>query len=114
MIRPYLVQLRLASTTRVPEYLTRAVGSALTRPLKVEDLAPGYQVTRPASKADASSWAPLYYWLERLPNQAHGTNYDRLLDMVDIGEAHAVFRLPYPPESGLPGAIFAQAETSPE
>ncbi len=106
LARPYLLQVRLASATRMPDFVVRAVGSVLTRPAKADELALGYQVRRPVSKSEPAQWAPLIYWLERLPNPNAAPNYERLQDMVDLAEAHAVFRPPYPPESGLPGVSF--------
>ncbi len=111
LTRPYFVQVRLASPTFVPDFVSRAVGSALTRSARPDAMMWGYQIKRPTTRNDSRLWEPQIYWLERLPNPALAPNFERLQDMADLGEAQAVFRLPYPPEQGLPGVTFEEPET---
>lgn len=105
--RLFLAQVCLVSPAPLPEYLLRAVGSALTHAANPEQTLPGFQSLFPASQAEAAAWTPYLYWLETLPpNRVVPPGWERLQDMADLVEAQALFHFPYPPEAGLPGVTF--------
>jgi hypothetical protein len=93
----------------------RAIGTALTRSTDKDRLLPGFQSIYPFNGGEALHWAPYLYWLELLPaNRVVAPGWERLRDIVDLGEAQALFHFPYPPEAGVPGVSFLSALESAE
>lgn len=94
----FLVQVHVISDGIPDENLLRSIGSALTRDEKDLPL-PGFQIKRPDSDDDNSTWCEKILSLDLIPAS-------RIEDLADSDEAYAVFRFPYFPESGVPGANF--------
>jgi hypothetical protein len=102
--RYFYLQVHLASPSGIKDYVARSVGSALTR--ENEEMAsPGFQVVHPVNKEGAKEWCHHLDCLDRTYT-SKSLFLPRLSDLVSLDEAHAVFRLPYPPETGIPGAVF--------
>jgi hypothetical protein len=80
------------------ENLLRSIGSALTRDTEKQSL-PGFQIVWPDSDVTGQSWCENIFSMEFTPSS-------RPEDLADSDEAFAVFRFPYRPEAGLPGANF--------
>lgn len=96
----FLVQIHLVTDGEVGN-LFRSVGSALTR--DSDNLAlPGYQTLYPSSTSERQQWCESMRSLELIPNSS------RLDDLADLDEIFSVFRFPYRPEAGLPGANFIE------
>jgi len=93
----FLTQVHLIGGT---ENLMRSIGSALTR--NSNDLTlPGYQA-REASDSENHQWCENIRSLDLTENT---TRWD---DLADVEEVFSIFRFPYRPEAGLPGANFTQ------
>lgn len=103
--RPYLVQVTLAVPGGVPEYLSRAAGFAYLHSAAREPAAPGFELGLPAP-AEAPAWQDRLRWLDA-PEAVPGEPLTRLRKLVDANEANVFFHLPYWPESGIPGMVFA-------
>jgi hypothetical protein len=106
--RPYLIRIHLFSPDAIPEYIPRVIGNALTHPEKAEITAPGCQVYSPNSPSDVLKIQQLLCWLEPdayLPGR-YDARFTRLRYMVDAQQAVSLFRLPLPPQGGIPGVIF--------
>ncbi len=108
MRHPYLIRIHLASNAPIPDYIPRAIGHALTHTSKPELDTPDYQVVLANSSDELKKWKQLLLWLE--PEAFSPTGYDarfsRLRNLVDAQEAVSLFRLPFPPEGGIPGVMF--------
>lgn len=101
----FFLQVHLATTTRLEEYLIRAVGSSITRDNPTQTT-PGYQEIRPSDNHQAKKWSEN---LSTLSLSSEGnTMFARLNELADLDETHAVFRFPYPPELGFPGVTFIE------
>jgi hypothetical protein len=98
------LQVHLVSPSGFMDHIVRSIGSAVTR--ETEEMAsPGYQVVHPLNNEEAKEWCGLLDCLDRIYT-SKSLLLPRLSELVSLEEAHAVFRLPYPPETGIPGAIF--------
>jgi hypothetical protein len=85
------------------ENLIHAIGPALTRDMN--DLAlPGYQ-------ALSSTGNETHLWGENIRLLESTGNSSRMDDLADTDEIVSIFRFPYRPESGLPGANFEEVPT---
>ncbi len=94
----FLVQVHIIANGLADESLLRSIGSALTRDEKDIPL-PGFQIKRPDSDADNSTWCEKILSLDLIPAS-------RIEDLADSDETYAVFRFPYFPEAGVPGTNF--------
>jgi hypothetical protein len=106
---PYLVQVHLASPQLVPEFIERAVGSALTFTEGASAAGPGYNLYRSSDPACLDAWRSGLLRLEPaalLPGNGNG--YQRLRLLAGLREASAVFRLPFPHNPGWPGVRFEE------
>ncbi len=109
--RPFLIQARLIAPQGLPEYIARTIGFALTFNEQNEPLTPGFQITNPIDRNDVKRWCTQVKWLEvdlrpgRFANEA----LTRILKMVDAQCALNLFRFPFPPGKGIPGAMFTEA-----
>ena len=105
---PYLIRIHLASAQAIPDYVPRTIGHALTHTDKPGVDTPDYQVVSPSSAEELSAWKQLLLWLE--PEAFSPIGYDarfsRLRNLVDAQEAVSLFRLPFPPQDGIPGVTF--------
>jgi hypothetical protein len=105
---PYLIRIHLASPEPIPEYIPRLIGNALTHPDKPAPATNGYQVVYPELPEEIVKLKQLLFWLE--PDAYSTPGYDarfmRLRYMVDTQEAVSLFRLPFPPQGGIPGVRF--------
>jgi hypothetical protein len=104
--RYFYLQVHLASTTKINEYIFRAIGSAITRE-KQEQPSPGFQVVNPLDKDNTLEWCKHLDCLE-FTQTNNSFLLPRLSEMASLKEAHAVFRLPYPPRPGLPNIKFLE------
>jgi hypothetical protein len=102
--RYFYLQVHLASPVEIDEYIFRSVGSAFTRE-NSEQPSPGFQVIHPTDKNDAIKWRNILDELEIIHSNK-SLLLPRLSEMASLGEVQAVFRLPYPPEEGLPDTKF--------
>lgn len=94
----FILQVHVVTEGVVDENLLRSIGSCLAR--DANDLSlPGFQVIWPDSETTRQSWCENILNMNFIPAS-------RMEDMVDSDEAFAVFRYPYFPESGVPGAKF--------
>lgn len=102
----FYLQVHVASSAAIDEYLPRSIGSAITRDAPGQSL-PGFQVVYPASSSEAMEWSRQIAALDII----HTNNQfllPRLSELASLEEAHAVFRFPYPPEPGLPDTVFLE------
>lgn len=95
----FLLQVHVLAEGALDDDLLRAIGSALTRDTNDAPL-PGFQIMRPDSDAQEKEWRERIYTLDFVPSAL------RTDDLADLDEAFSVFRFPYLPDSGLPGANF--------
>jgi hypothetical protein len=100
------LQVHLVSPWAIDEYLLRSIGSSITRD-SPERSTPGFQVLRPVSKSESIEWSGHLDGLDMIRTN-NGLLLPRLSELASIDEAHAVFRLPYPPEPGLPNINFLE------
>lgn len=100
------LQIHLLVDGAVDENLLRSIGSAFTCDTD-KTPSPGFQVVRPVSAEDEQSWLERICSLELLPPSMH------IHDLADLDETFSVFRFPYRPEAGLPGANFIPSENVP-
>jgi hypothetical protein len=94
----FLVQIHLVAGEGM-ENLIRSIGSALTRDASDTSL-PGFQTLYPFSPLEGQQWLENIRSLELIQNSQH------LDEIADLDEVFSVFRFPYRPEAGLPGANF--------
>jgi hypothetical protein len=108
---PYLVQVHMASTQPLPEFLGRAIGTAFTHaPYSANspDVAPGFEAVG-LTEGDATDLAlKNIAMLEPVitPAVCSDMRLQRMRWLMGAREALAAFRWPYPPENGLPGVVF--------
>jgi hypothetical protein len=102
--RFFILQVHLAAPDGIDEYLLRAIGSALTRD-NSEQSSSGFQIEQPSKKEEVVEWSQNISQLEVFQPK-NNIGLARLSNIVDLNEAHSVFRFPYPPESGLPDVQF--------
>jgi hypothetical protein len=96
----FLVQVHLVVDGEM-ENLIRSIGSAITR--DNNDMAlPGYQTLRPNSPDESQQWRENIRSLDLIQNSLH------LDEVADVDEVFSVFRFPYRPDAGLPGANFIE------
>jgi hypothetical protein len=96
----FLVQVHLVVDGAM-ENLIRSIGSAITR--DNNDMAlPGYQILRPNSPDESQQWRENIRSLDLIQNSLH------LDEVADVDEVFSVFRFPYRPDAGLPGANFIE------
>jgi hypothetical protein len=100
------MQVHLVSFAEIDEFLIRSIGSTITRD-SPELATPGFQVVRPKSGNEAFAWSNHLDSLERIHTSSNFI-LPRLSELASIDEVHAVFRLPYPPETGLPNVVFLE------
>lgn len=101
-----LLQVHVLVDGSVDENLLRSIGSAITRDMNDTSL-PGFQIMRPDSAEEAKEWRERIRVLDFLPPSMH------INDLADLDEVFSVFRFPYRPETGLPGANFISAVKEP-
>ncbi len=102
----FLLQVHVLVDGAVDENLLRSIGSTITRDSKDASM-PGFQIVRPNSADEEKAWREWIRSLDCLPSSMH------IHDLADVDEAFAVFRLPYRPDAGLPGANFISAVKEP-
>ncbi|MBI3151653.1 MAG: hypothetical protein HYZ21_05945 [Chloroflexi bacterium] len=102
----FLLQIHLLADGAVDENLLRSIGSAVTREMNGTSL-PGFQIARPNSADEEKDWREKIRSLDFLSSPMH------INDLADLDEVFAVFRFPYRPEAGLPGANFISAVKDP-
>ena len=102
----FYLQVHLISSSEIDEFLIRSIGSSITRD-NPESSTPGFQIVRPKNGSEAVEWSS---HLDRLETIHTSNNFilPRLSELASLDEAHAVFRLPYPPETGLPNVVFLE------
>jgi len=102
----FILQVHLVVEGELDDNLPRSIGSALTRDTGDLPL-PGSLVTGPETETESQIWREKIRRLEIIQSSIH------LDDLADLDEAFAVFRFPYRPESGLPGANFLELKKEP-
>jgi hypothetical protein len=107
--RYFYLQVHLASPIEIDEHIIRSIGSATTRE-KQEQPSPGFQVVYPLDKNNAIEWCKNLNCLEIIQTN-NSFLLPRLSELASLEEVHAVFRLPYPPESGLLNTEFLNARS---
>jgi hypothetical protein len=96
----FLAQVHVVTNVGM-ENLIHAIGPALTR--DVGDLAlPSYQARYSIGEEEARSWGKSLSLLDLTETS------NRMDDLADTDEIISIFRFPYRPESGLPGARFEE------
>lgn len=103
----FYLQVHLASPFEVDECLLRNIGSSITRDNMEELSTPGFQVLRPVNRSEVVEWSNHLESLD-LIHTNNSLLLPRLSELASVDEAHAVFRLPYPPETGLPNVVFLE------
>jgi hypothetical protein len=102
--RYFYLQIHLASPQGIDEYVFRSIGSSITRE-SPDKTSPGFQVIRPTDIKNVGEWSSYLDCLEMIHTNS-GLLLPRFSELASLDEAQAVFRLPYPPESGLPNTEF--------
>ena len=102
----FYMQVHLASSLNIDEYLFRSIGSAITRD-NTELATPGFQIVRPSSHNEAIDWCMHLENLEFI-HLSNNLFLPKLSELANLEEAHAVFRFPYPPELDLPNTVFLE------
>ncbi len=101
----FLLQVHVIAEEVLDENLLRSIGSALTRDTNDFPLS-GFQIKWPDTNSIGQSWRQNILSMSLIPSS-------RVEDLVDSDEAFAVFRFPYLPEAGLPGANFIGLQAKP-
>jgi hypothetical protein len=96
----FLVQVHLVVDEGI-ENLIRSIGPALTRD-SIDMALPGYQMLLASSEIESLQWRENIRSLELIQNSFH------LQELADLDEVYSIFRFPYRPEAGLPGANFIE------
>ena len=99
----FQLQVHILVDGPVDDNLLRSIGATLTRDIS-DNLLPGFQILRPNSKEDEKEWRERIRVLDFVTTSMH------INDIADVDEVFDVFRLPFRPEAGLPGANFISAE----
>ena len=107
--RYFYLQIHLASPEGIDEYVFRSIGSAVTRD-QPDKPSPGFQVLHPSDIKNAADWCSNLDCLEFISTNT-SLLLPRLSDLASLDEAHAVFRLPYPPDVGLANTNFLPVMT---
>jgi hypothetical protein len=98
----FYMQIHLAAAPGhgIDDSFCRAVGTALTRDTNEQPL-PGFEFDHAVDEKQAAAWRKMLTDLEIIQS---GSEFyiPRLHDIVDLDEAWAVFRFPYPPEGDWP------------
>lgn len=94
----FLLQVHLATNDVLDKNILRTIGTSLTRDSS-NTLLPSYRVRRNIP----SEWNKKILEMDLLNIS------NQLEDLADVEETNAVFRLPHPPESGLPNVNFIDA-----
>jgi len=94
----FLLQVHLATNDVLDKNLLRTIGTSLTRDSS-NTLLPSYRVRRNIPPE----------WYKKILEMDLLNISNHLEDLADIEETNAVFRLPHPPESGLPNVNFIDA-----
>lgn len=104
----YLAQLHVVSPCILPEYIPRAIGSALTHHRQEQSRELGYQMRRPQNKKEFLNWLNAIYCLEPYltPGTIKDARLQRLRYLVNTTEACSLFQLPFPSKGGMPGVHF--------
>jgi hypothetical protein len=105
----FYLQIHLAAPKGLDGYIFRSIGSAITRE-QPDKATPGFQVIYPQDIRNVIEWRNYLDDLEII----HTNNsllLPRLSELASLDEAHAVFRLPYPPAAGLPNTEFISVIT---
>jgi len=98
LTQPYLMQVRLFSPDRIPFYIPRVVGTALSHADDTNNEINGYQVGKPGTSLEK-----IRDWREKIVDlDIINTHSSRLPYLVTSKEASGVFRLPYIPKDDLP------------
>lgn len=101
----YYLQIHILTEEEpVDDSLTRAIGTSLTRP-SGDKISPGFETESPPDDAETREWKSALHQMEIFPSNSE-YNIPRLHEIADLEEAATVFRLPYPPEYGLPGVTL--------
>ncbi len=98
----FQLQIHVLVDGPVDESLLRSIGSTVTRDSNGNST-PGFQVLQPNSKEEEKEWR------ERIRQFDFVTAAMHINDLADVDETFAVFRLPFRPDAGLPGANFISA-----
>ena len=102
---PYLLQVHLVSSQRVPPFIQRVVGSTLTYSADMDSSQPGYLAAY--AHENQTFWKESLLTLMPIFGISGGSKpYQRLRLLASPQEACAVMQLPYPNEYGLPGVSF--------
>jgi hypothetical protein len=102
--RYFYLQIHLASPQGINQYVFRSIGSAITR-VNADKSSPGFQVVHPVDPKNALEWCNYLDCLEMIHTN-DSLLLPRLSELASLDEVQAVFRLPYPPEAGLPNTEF--------
>ena len=106
---PYLLQVHLVSSQRVPPFIERMVGSTLTYSDELDSNPPGYFAIYP--NGNQRFWQESLQGLTPIFGVSGGSKaYQRLRLLSSPKEACAVLQLPYPNEYGIPGVNFIHLE----
>ena len=105
---PYLLQLHLAAVQGVPDYITRAVGSALETRLDLEASIEPYRIIKPNHPRAVRKSNRLLRTLsfESHPSQMQNNFIARFPYLFSLEEAQSIFRLPTVPKGGIEGLNF--------
>lgn len=95
----FLLQVHLLAEGPVDQNLLRTIGTSLTRDTSSTKL-PGYRVIPYYLSDDSDDLCTKLLQMDLLSLSPRREN------LADLEETYAVFRLPYPPASGLPGVNF--------
>lgn len=96
----FLIQVHALFESAKDNNFLNAVGSAITRDADELTL-PGFEIINPSTEAETTEW------LENIQSLTISQQQD-LDNIADFDEAFAVFRFPFRPEAGLPGANFIE------
>ena len=109
---PYLYRIHLVSPDGFPEYLIRGIGFAFSHHNETRTPVPTFQVRNPTNMAELEHWRTQLYCLEPDHQPAGGLDarFSHLRKLVGLQEALALFRLPFPPEAGIPGVTFLEGK----
>jgi hypothetical protein len=102
----FYLQVHLVSSSEIDEFLLRSIGSSITRD-NPELSTPGFQIVRPRNENETTEWSICLDSLETIHTSSNFM-LPRLSELASVDETHAVFRLPYPPETGLPNVVFLE------
>ena len=104
--RYFYLQVHLVSTAEIDECLLHSIGASITRE-GPEIPTPGFQIVHPSNKNEAIEWCKHLDSLDIIHTNK-SLLLPRLSELASVDEAHAVFRFPYPPASGLPNVVFLE------